>query len=157
MPDILTAKALRENRAPVARLIKELADKANGEQREFTAEEQEQWERINGEYDTLSRSIELAERAEKVIIEQEAPASQPESRKLPGREDRRHVPEQDAEERDDREDRRRTPKDTSEEDRAYALQAWFRAGLHKDLEARHVEACNRLGVRPHSNEFSFEL
>lgn len=157
MPDLLTAKQLRENRAPVARLIKELADKANGEARDFTAEEQEQWDRINGEYDTLSRSITFAERAEKVIVEQEAPAPQPEGRKLPGREDRRHVPESDTEERDDREDRRRTPKDTSEEDRAYALQAWFRAGLHKDLEARHVEACNRLGVRPHSNEFSFEL
>lgn len=153
MADLLTAKQLRENRAPVARLIKELADKANGESRDFTAEEAEQWERVNKEYDTLSRSIELAERAEKVIVEQEAPAPQPEGRKqLPGRDDLKHKPEDAADGNDPRK-----PSGPTEEDRALALQGWLRAGANRELDPRHREACNRTGIRPHAGEFSFEL
>ncbi len=63
MADLLTAKKLRENRAPVAVEIKRLAELANAEGRDFSAEEQVVWERVNAEYDGLTRSITFKRRS----------------------------------------------------------------------------------------------
>ena len=70
MADLLTAKALREQRATLATRTREMADKANTENRDFNAEEKPNWERVNADYDTLSRRIEIAERIEHVSADQ---------------------------------------------------------------------------------------
>src|SRR5581483_6362294 len=70
MPDILTAKALREKRAPLAQRIQELRDTIHKEDRDFTSEERANWEQVNKDYDALTLKIQIAERAESVEVEQ---------------------------------------------------------------------------------------
>src|SRR5438132_1712293 len=84
----MTSKELREKRAPLATAIKALADKANTENRDFTGEEQKEWDKLNPEYDSFSKQITRAERAENIEAEQTAPINNGENRQLPGREDR---------------------------------------------------------------------
>ena len=50
-----------------------MADLANNENRDFTAEERQSWELVNANYDKLTCSIELAERVEEVDADQQAP------------------------------------------------------------------------------------
>lgn len=152
MPDILTAKALRENRAPLAKQIKDMAELANAENRDFSAEEQANWEKLNKDYDALSASISRAERAERVILDQEEPA---EERHLPGRENFNGRERQEDEDRSARE--RERDEGPTEEDRALALQAWLRSAADKELDDRHVKACVKVGVRPHSQNYDFNL
>lgn len=145
-----TAKALREDRGPVAAEIKRMAELANEEQRDFTAEELPTWDKLNADYDRLSRAIELAERAETVsAVEEVRDEQRQEERRTPGRENVNHRPEEREERRDDK-----TP---TEEHRALALQAWLRAGAGKDLDARHMDAVNKCGIRPHSPELEFQF
>ena len=147
----LTSKQMREERAPIAATIKQMADKANEEKRDFSPEELPNWEKCNNDYNALTRSIELAERAEKVLADQEA-QTEDRSRPLPGRGDL------DTRERDQREERE-NPEDKTptEEDRAISLQAWFLAGIDKDLTSRHMAAVKKCNVRPHSDHFDFNL
>lgn len=153
--DLLTAKALREERAPLAHQIKKLADVANNEKRDFNAEEQGQWDSLNKAYDEFSGAIERAERAEKVLAEQEAPAEQQgEHRQLPGRHDvGRPVPLAEQEERG-QENRGNAP---SAEDEALSMQAWLRCGMDMDISERHRLACKRYGINPRSKEFTFNF
>lgn len=139
-------KELRELRAPLAKTIREMADKANNENREFTAEEKENWEKVNKDYDDFSRQIDLAARAERVQADQESRAD---TKPLPGRDDVNHAPENRRDED--------APKQPSEDDRAMALQAWCRHQLDLDLEERHLEACKRVGMNPAKKTLNINL
>ena len=57
------SKALREQRAKIAVEIRKQADAADG--RDFTAEENEAWAKVNADYDALTRQIERVESIEK--------------------------------------------------------------------------------------------
>jgi HK97 family phage major capsid protein len=158
MADLITAKQLREERAPLVTLIKELNDKAQAEKRDFNAEEKGQWERLNGEYDGLSARINIAERAEKLILDSVTPIDEQrsngnpvESRQVPGREN--YDGRQERLEKE-LESRKEGP---TEEHRALALQAWLRASRNMDLRPEHQRACELVGARPHSSEFSLPL
>jgi HK97 family phage major capsid protein len=139
----MNTKEMREKRAKLAKQIRELADKANNESRDFTAEEKQQWEAINADYDQLSRQIERAERAEQIEGEQEQ-AAEERSNRQPGREDR-----------DGREDRRTDG--PTDEDRTLALHAWCRAQYGLDLSERHQEAVQRCGVNPNRPDYDIAL
>lgn len=155
MADILTAKRLREDRAPLAHQIRELADLANNEKRDFSAEEQEKWDSLNKAYDEHTRAIELAERAEKVTFEQEAPADEqrPETRSgKPGRHDVDHAPA-----REGAEDRSLPSNEPTEEDRAFALQAWLRCGVDKEISERHRRAAAKCGISPNAKEITLNM
>lgn len=150
MPDLLTAKALREKRAPLAVKIRELADKANNESRDFTAEEKPNWEAVNKDYDTITRQIELAERAEKVGADQTV--TSPESRALPGRDD--------VDSRDDAETREQEENSDELTDEelginarslkpevfALAMQGWMRARSGLEVEQRHIKAAKQANL-----------
>lgn len=157
MADILASKRLREERAPIAKKIQDMADLAIAEGRDFTAEETPIWEQVNADYNKLTRSIELAERAELVSISQDAdeqrsPGNGNDKKPLPGRGDFRHSNNDD----DDAEAERRS-KEPTEEDQAVALQAWLLSGAGRELDKRHVAACTKTGVRPHSQNYDFNL
>lgn len=157
MADILASKRLREERAPIAKKIQDMADLAIAEGRDFTAEETPNWEQVNADYNKLTRSIELAERAELVSISQDADEQRSQGngsdkKPLPGRGDFRHSNNDD----DDAEAERRA-KEPTEEDRAVALQAWLLSGAGRELDKRHVAACTKTGVRPHSQNYDFNL
>lgn len=155
MADLLKSKRLREDRAPVAQQIRDMADKALAESRDFTAEERQHWEKINDDYNSLSTLIQIAEQAEGVSVDLDAIRDEQRDNKpgkkpaTPGRDDFIHDPG-----RDDQEERDNGP---TEEDRAVALQAWLMSGAGKDLEKRHVQACTKVGVRPHSLNYDFSL
>jgi HK97 family phage major capsid protein len=81
----MTAKELREKRATVSARIAELSKKVSTEARDFTADEQTQWDAANKDYDQLTRQIAIAERAEAIDTEQRSQRVSDEQ--LPGRED----------------------------------------------------------------------
>jgi hypothetical protein len=91
-----TGKQLREERAPLAVTIRQMADKINKENRDFNAEEKPQWEKVNGDYNALS-SADRNRRARRSCRRRPGPAR----RRSPGREDRSENP-ADAEEREER-------------------------------------------------------
>lgn len=75
MPEaIVTIRELREKRANLWEQAKALHTKATEEKRDLTAEEREQWDRLNGEIDALKERIDREERA--MAIEAELAASQ---------------------------------------------------------------------------------
>lgn len=141
-----TAKALREERAPLALKIKEMADLCEAENRDFTAEEQQNWETVNKDYNLLTSHINRAEAAEKVVT------VEPEDRKADaereiGRGDVSHKPAQLATES-------RAP---TNEDLCNALQGWCRTSLDMPLESRHLLACEKLNQNPRGKEFTLSL
>lgn len=78
MSDVV--KALRERRAKVWAEAKELADRANDENRAFEGQEEESWQRLNGELDALDKRI-------KAVIDGEQRAADTEAafKKLEGK------------------------------------------------------------------------
>jgi len=139
----MTLQELREKRAKLATEIRRIADLVNNEGRDFTAEEQANWAKLNTDYDANKRALDIAERAEAVRAEAEAsPSHRDVGREdLDGRRDPHPESEPDLNGRD----RDAIP---AEEARALAIQAWFRSGLGRDLSPRHERACRQVGFRP---------
>lgn len=146
-PKSPSTKQMREERAKLATTIRELADKVNAENRDFTAEEKPNWEKVNADYDALTRNIERAQRAEAIEAEQTARAEQPDVR----------------ENRDGRDTTAPTHRGgeidggPSQEHRALALQAWCRAQSDMELTEAHVEAARECGLNPNSRAYRANL
>jgi HK97 family phage major capsid protein len=155
----MTPKELREKRAALAKQIRELAEKANKENRDFTAEEKPSWEKVNKDYDDYSRQIEIAERAEKVNADQGTRAD--DGGELPGRENRSGK--QGADNGDDRRDPEHRvggggrADQPTEEDRCLAIQGWMRHQAGEDLEDKHREAAKRCGINPRRRSLDLRL
>jgi HK97 family phage major capsid protein len=145
-----TPKQLREERAALAVRIREMADKVNGENRDFTAEEKPNWEQLNKDYDALSRQIEIAERAKTITDEQ----GSRDGGTKPGREDRGQG-DRDRDEGGGRRSGEDTP--VTEETRARAMQAWCRYQMEMDLSEEHLEACRATGLNPQRRNLEFNL
>ncbi len=151
MADLITEKQLREERAPLAHQIRELNDKAQAEQRSFTSEEEVNWGKMNRDYDLLSKRIEMAQRAEQIIMEQAAPIESlgEKRQEVPGRENfdgRKH-----------QETELRKTDGNTEEQRALAIQGWMRAQEGMDLKPEHQRACELTGIRPHRKDLDISL
>jgi HK97 family phage major capsid protein len=147
MSDRLTAKALREQNAEIAKEIRRLADLSNDEKRDFTAEEKAKWEAVNADYNATASRIELLERAEKIEADLASHRSA-----APGRED--ITREQRTQERkvslDD-------GKSITAEHRALAMQGWFRRQSDLEPTLEQKDAAKRLGVRLASRRFDINL
>ena len=133
----MTAKELREKRAKAIADLRVLVDKADAEKREFSADEKAQYDRVNGEIDTLQAKI--TERARLEVLESEtaaAPAA------AVGREDVRHEPAKDDESFDARSAFAAQTRDT-----ANVVQGWLRAAADLEPRAEHIESAKRVGVR----------
>lgn len=140
MPDILTAKALREQRAKLARRIREMADEANAAEGapEVTAERQAEWHAVNAEYDAMTRRIEIAERADHVTAEQREPVG---DRRI-GREDR---------------DPRIDVPQSGDSLRALALAGWLSVPSREGVTSEQADAMAAMGVSPHQRNLSISL
>lgn len=142
-----TAQELREERAPVATKIQELADRVNDADHEWSGEDEQEWTRVNAEYDRLSGEIEKQERVERaqsVSDEQKRPVHR--GREVPGRGDSDGHP--------SRQDRTEAP---AEETRALAMQAWFRHQAGETLTDEHEEACRSVGLNPRRTNLDVSL
>lgn len=135
-----TPKQLREERAVVAKSIRQMADKVNAENREFTAEESEQWNKINDDYNALTRRIDVAEAADRIDAEQRQPVGDPRIGRGPlaprGGDGAQEI---------------------SEAHRDLALQAWCRSQFGLDLEETQREACELLRFNPHVRQLDMPL
>lgn len=145
-----TAKALRERRAPLVSRIRQMADLANKENRDFSAEESAEWRKINDEYNALTTHIERAERAEQLEREQSVVVAD----KQLGRDDY------------DGRDQTRCTADAAgsgrsatvtEEDRAEGFAAWCRHQMGMALTERQDEVCRRLRFNPSSRSLDIPL
>jgi HK97 family phage major capsid protein len=142
MPGMLSAKALREKRAPLAKEIRRQADALHAANealaaksepaRDFSAEEKGAWEKVNSDYNALTRQIEIAEQVEKAEGEQTASIGDP----AIGREIV-------------------TPPNTdgasaavTEEHRAAAFQAWAATQMGHGLTVEQEEACRAMRFNP---------
>lgn len=134
--NLSSSKALREKRAPLATRIRELADRANKEAREFTAEEQEQWTRVNEDYDSMTRQIERAERADAVESDQRERLG----RMPPGA--RNGI---------------QSSNDNIDRLRTLALGAWCSSQFGCDLTEEQTEACQVLGFNPNARHLDIPL
>lgn len=144
MPDMKTAKALREEREPLVGEIKRLAELVNTEARDFNAEEKTKWEKVNADYNNLSRQIDIAERFETVAGQQSRNVDYDLGR---GNLDGRNRQEDDREESG-------AP---SDEERSLAIQGW--CVYQSDLEPNEaqVRAAKRCGVSLRSKELHLNL
>lgn len=145
----MTSKELREKRAPLAVKIRQLADQANAEGFKADAAWTENWKKVNDDYNEYTRQIELAERAETVERDQAAAGGTSNTdpkRTLPGQTDVTH------DQPDGPGETRMRTTSATEEQRALAMQAWFRAQAGIDLTERHVEACRLTGLNPTRRE-----
>lgn len=128
----MTLKEMMEKAGELANRIKEAGKQAEG--REFTAEEKENWEKLNADYNALRRDIDRAKRIEELDAQNQPPAGEP----IPGRED---TPPDNADTADSG-NRQMKP----EEQRALALQAWMRSQVRLALTDEHRQAADALHV-----------
>ena len=166
MSEPLTAKQLREERAPVVHQIRELADLVNAEERDFSPEEQEKWDKLNRDCDLYKNRIEKLERAAELVAELEAPvdeAPKPEQRKnavvgTDGASLQPTVPNRDNYDgRTAAEEQRQRQDGPTEEQRALAIQGWMRAQKGEELRPDHTRACELTGIRPHRPDLVISL
>lgn len=154
--DLFESKRLREERQPIAVKIKELAEKVNSENRDFTGEERGEWEKLNKAYDEFGPKIESAERRERLeLFEGEATRSQA-TEQPPGREN------YDGREERDRQERERQERETAQQkptpkDHDIAFRAWAMRQSGLDLNEEQIAACRRSGHSPTSRDFVVNL
>ena len=80
----MSVKALLEKRANIWEQAKALIDKAEAENRDFTAEEQQQYDRMIAEMDELAKRAKRLEEAERLEKELQAMANEPIKAGVPG-------------------------------------------------------------------------
>ena len=136
----MNIKEMRETRGILATRIRELAELANEEGRDFSAEEQGNWETLNEDYNRNTRAIEREERAAEVAADQTASYEQ-----RIGHGDTTGAPIEHA------------TGEVTAEDQGRALGAWMRCQSTKESRPEDLEACRRAGVNHLSPEFSFQL
>jgi HK97 family phage major capsid protein len=144
---ILRSKALREQRAPLGKTIREMADKIDKEKRDFSAEELSNWEKVNKDYDAFTRQIEIAERSEKITSDVDVHIGDPRV----GRDDTNPRPPK---------GERPNPAERAArqvEDEALCLQAWMRRKMDLPLKRQHKEAIKRVKSDPRRRSFTANM
>lgn len=123
-----TVKQLQEDRAPIGAQIRKMADTLGPTKPDFTAEERSQWDRLNRDFDALTRQIQSSD------TEVENERARQRGLPTPGLED---TPPR---------EKRSAGAVTGEEVWALALQAWCRKQSGLPLTDAHKRACKVLGL-----------
>ena len=134
----MSIKALKEQRFEIFKKLEELRNLANDSEHKWSSEDENNWSACNGDYDRVSRSIDLTERTEELEQQLEEKA---ETRQL----FRENAPEK---------VRDLLP---SEEERNDALQGWAMQQLGMDIEERHHLACIKCNVTPAKEYYEAKL
>ena len=135
-----TVKALQEIRGELAAAIRAMAAAIAKDNRDFTAEENEQWLKLNADYDANLAKLEAASNRAQIAARAE---SLRDEGGQPGREDRRGNP--------------NPRQEATEETRAVALQAWFRNQSDMPLTDEQEEACRAVGLNPTASGLNIPL
>ncbi len=131
----MTVKELSEKRAEVLPELEKLRDLCNEEGRDWTAEDEENWKRVNGDYDKLTRQIEVGARFDSLTLDQGRPAGDPD------------VGRGDTDGRATSAGESRTSGADAERDSALTFGAFFRARSFA-LQEEERAACERMGFDP---------
>ncbi len=158
MPDLITAKVLREQRHKLILDARAINDKAEKEGRDLNTEEQAAWNKImghvdaegkrqDGEIDVLKRRIDRLE-----TLEADA------SRRPDNRDEAGRIGRDDYDGRPDRRDAGGDGADeVTEEHRALAMQAWCRVQMDEDVTDEQRAACKLLRFNPGAKKLSVPL
>jgi len=135
-------KELQEKRGAAVNEIKRLRDIVANEDRDFTQEEREAWDKANAEYDTLSGKIDILKRGEDLSASEQT-AVENEARSF----------------RDNGEFRKHgiNSPETLEERKNLAMQGWANFQMRGELTDEQRDACETVGVNPNSRELPFDL
>jgi len=120
-------KELREMAGAGSAKINELRELNDTEGREWTGEDETQWQQVNADYNQIERSIRAAEIDAKTFT----PAP-----------DDPHRPDPQT--------------GVTEEDRCNGLQAWMRTQSGMEITEAQRESCQRVGVNPNAREFKIK-
>ena len=113
---VISAKEIRENMRPIAEKIKALRDKTFADDYEWAGEDEQEWKRLNDEYNDLERKAEMQERCEGF-----------DARRAGATEIRDELRRQQPNDDDDLDPPEpREDKPASRDDHVRAVQAWFR-------------------------------
>ena len=134
----MSIKALKEQRFEIFKKLEELRNLANDSEHKWSSEDENNWSACNGDYDRLSRSIDVTERTEEL---EKQLSERSEKREL----FRAELPES---------VRDAAP---SKEERDTALQGWARVQMGMELEERHQLACRKCSVNPKKDYFESQL
>jgi len=164
MPE--SVKALREKALPLVKRIGELRDLLTDQHPDFTAEEKEQWDKVNKEYDVLRTRLTVAERADEIDRELRQPVDDDlpiPANYDPAREQKKRDKDAKHQQRQERLQAKRQRElgwlapSITEEDRCNALQAWCRAQTGRPLKWYHRHACRKTGMNPKRREIGLGL
>lgn len=144
----MNALEMREKRSELSKEIRRLADLAKEEGREFTAEEQEAWDKVGTEYNDWTRKLEFEERAESAEADQRIVLGHHKVTKeeMQSPEMQAHLD--------------RKAKDSglpTSEDRALAFQGWLRQQAGRSLDERHRRAAEIVGIDLYAKNLDFRL
>jgi HK97 family phage major capsid protein len=131
----MNLQALREERLKLAKRMRDLCERVEKEYRDFTAEENAQWEHLNREYDRLGELIARQQhlaKLERELFEPAAPAPKPPVAKGAPLPFHRVLPTQ-------------------------ALAAWIKFRSGRAISDEEHELCEQYGVRLDARELSFSL
>ena len=144
-----SAKELREKRAGLVPRLQELRDQHHDEKREWTDADKANWDKLNEDYDTITREIEDIEASDRMdarLTEIEGEQRSAAGDRSIGREDR---------------DGRQAGGDlrggATEEDRAMAFAGWCRNQMGEDVDQRHIDAAQRCGGNLNAKQLRVQL
>lgn len=133
----MTAKELHEIRNKTVAEMRKLSDLLDEEKRDFTSEEQEQWDKHNEEINDLEKRIQR----EKDLEDIEA----------------RHAERTDERGREEHDAKRRGDRTVTEQTRALAMQGWCLRQMDQEISEEQREACELTGQNPERREFDVRL
>lgn len=143
---------LQALRTDLANQMKAMRDLLTGDKREFSAEENEKWEKLNKDYDAVCKQIEISLRVDEAL--RETGDSSGNVGKA-GRGDKK-APDDAGERRDHRHDQ-----EDADRDFQLAMSAWVLTHTKPSELAKNTEhyerACRRFGVNPMDKELSIRL
>ena len=138
----MTLKEWLEKRAAAGKVIEDLHAKFNAEGYEATAEDEQEWQRVNDDFNAIDKRTEQSRDMESVQTRLEVGTGRtppPSSRGDDGRRESAGdvIPEAEA--------------------RSLSLQAWCARSADRDLTERQTMACAQLGTNPNAREFDIQL
>lgn len=134
-----SVKELHESRGKAAAEVRRLADLLKQESRDFTADEQQQWDKANEDIVSLDRRIGILKQADEVAKRDDALQDLASfGRQQPQGVERIEGP-------------------PTEEHRRQAMKAWALAQCRREIPTAYSDACKRLNFNPQVRELSINL
>lgn len=140
-----TTKELKEKRAPIRKQLLEIGTKIKAEGRAMNAEEKEKYEKLGSEFRSLTAAIEDAGKFDE--FERSGGKEGSGDRRI-GRGD---ILPRKAKGGDG------ASESASNEQRALAMQAWFRSAAGMAMTAEHKRACRKTGFNPSIRQIQLNL